>query len=306
MTNNRAIKKFGISYRQNTIDECFKNDVNQFEVFKTDEKTRQEPHFHEYIQMWYVRKGAYKHHFDGMEFELFKGNLFIIPPMFGHFVDTSESEDFELIACEFSEDFINSAPDVKERNTLFNLAYLEPILISAKLIKPFIYFKGEAAKAIEELLCELHDVYIKQDGFFETQVKANIIKLLTLIAREYKKISTDDRDALFEKYRAAIQSALDYINENFAEKIYLDEVCKIALMSPSSFSYVFKQITGNTFTEYLMYLRIMHAREMLIKSNKSQVEICNECGFNDAVYFHRVFKKITGLSPGMYRKLNKR
>lgn len=297
----QVINKFGISYRRFSLDDCFKNDISQFEVYRTTVQECQTPHFHDYIQMWYVKKGSYRHHFNGMDFELSQGNLLIIPPMFGHYVDTSKSEDTELLTCEFTEDFINGAADAEERDTLFNLVYLEPIMLSAKLTKPFLNFKGNAAASIEALLTELNEMYIRRDMFFKTQVKASIIKLLTLIAREYKDISTSDHDALIDKYHDAIQSVLDYMDKNYAEKIYLDEICKTALMSPSSFSYVFKQITGNTFTEYLMYLRVMHARELLDTTLKSQVEICGECGFNDAVYFHRVFKKVTGLSPGQYR-----
>ena len=74
------------------------------------------------------------------------------------------------------------------------------------------------------------------------------------------------------------------------------------MMSPTYFSYVFKQITGRTFTEYLNYLRIMKAKELLTNSNKTVSGISYEVGFNDPAYFDRVFKKEVGMSPGKYRK----
>lgn len=300
-TNLSALRS---TYAYLRADDAFKEDVLPFMVFKSVGQTRQSPHSHDYIQMWYVLKGQCYHHYNGNDFIMEKGNLFILPPNTLHYITAEQFPETELIACEFSESFINENAGSSEKNTLFNMAYLEPVLIDYNLIKPSITFTGRAAETIEALLEELLEEYEKQDAFFSLLIKANILKLLALIAREYERNLTAERDELFTKYRTAINSALDYIDNHYTDKIYLEDVCRIALMSPSSFSFIFKQITGHTFTEYLLYLRVLRARTLLKDMGYSIADICFECGFNNTAYFHRTFKRITGISPGQYRKIS--
>lgn len=287
-----------------TVDWALPNNYFHFKSVIDTIRGADTPHAHFFVQMWYVLNGTYRHHFNGKDYELGKGSLLIVPPMFVHCIDTSKSgEDIQLVNCEFSTDFINSFPDTDEQRTLFNLLFLEPILIIANQAKPFLTFEGQSAEPIDSMFGELRHEYYKRDKFSAVYIRATIIKLLALIAREFEKKTTEEQNALYSKYRAAIQDALDYINTHYTKKIYLDEVCRIALMSSRAFSYIFKYITGRTFTEYVLYLRVMRARELLSTTDRKQFDISRECGFANEYYFHRVFKKITGLLPGEYRKL---
>ena len=252
---------------------------------------------------WVCLNGTYRHHFNSKDYELGK-EACLLYLRCSSIVSTSKSgEDIQLVNCEFSTDFINSFPDTDEQRTLFNLLFLEPILIIANQAKPFLTFEGQSAEPIDSMFGELRHEYYKRDKFSAVYIRATIIKLLALIAREFEKKTTEEQNALYSKYRAAIQDALDYINTHYTKKIYLDEVCRIALMSSRAFSYIFKYITGRTFTEYVLYLRVMRARELLSTTDRKQFDISRECGFANEYYFHRVFKKITGLLPGEYRKL---
>lgn len=284
-------------------DDNFSGDVLPFMVFKTIGQEDQQLHSHDYIQMWYVLSGRCKNHYNGKDFTMNKGDLFILPPNTYHYITCDSSPNNELITCEFSEEFINENIVNPDKGTLFNMTFLEPILIDYNLIEPSISFSGQAAQNIESLLKELLYEYEKQDAFFSTLIKANILKLLALIAREYEKNLTQERNELFNKYRTAINAALEYMHDHFTEKIYLEDVCRIALMSPSSFSYIFKQITGHTFTEYLIYLRVLKSRTLLEITDTAISDISLSCGFNNAEYFHRAFKKSIGISPGEYRRL---
>ena len=77
------------------------------------------------------------------------------------------------------------------------------------------------------------------------------------------------------------------------------------MMSTSTFSYIFKQVTGKTFSEYVMNLRVSHAAELLRDTQISLVEICEICGFSDSNYFSRVFKKTYGMPPSQFRRVMK-
>ncbi len=284
-----------------TSEANFSKDPFPFMTFTAHAGERQTLHSHDYVQMWYVRRGEYRQHLNGADFTLTRGNLFIIPPYMAHSIDTTICKDVELIACEFSSDFMRIAAQ-EDTESLFDIVYLEPVLIHCKTLEPSLYFSGASAQEIEALLTELLREYSERDRFYSTMIRANVLRLLALIARQYGEQRDFTRAETFARYRAAVNRALQYIDANFSEKIYLEDVCRIALMSPSAFSSIFKSITGSTFTEYLLYRRISKARELLTETARPVTEICHDCGFNDPAYFHRVFKKITGVSPGQHRK----
>lgn len=259
-------------------------------------------HMHNYMQLWYVLEGSFRHSIDNQIFVQKQGDFLFVPPFFPHQIDTSESQNVEFIFCDLTEGFLNIFPDSNEKETLFNLTYLRPVIMNAYHKNPFLSFTGKSKKQFENLFLELLNEYSNSSELSSTYLRTLIARLFTLITREYEAVSPHEEDALFIKYRYAIQDALDHIDTHFTENIHLKDICKIALMSVSSFSYVFKQITGKTFIEYVNYLRVRHACNLLMDTNRSLLNICNECGFYDLAYFSRIFKRILGYPPSTYRK----
>jgi YesN/AraC family two-component response regulator len=228
-----------------------------------------------------------------------------VPPFIPHQIDTSRSENAEFIFLNLSEEFLDVLPNDSTKNTLFNLAYLRPIITNAYNMKPFISFSRESSGQMEGFLFELIDEYKNYSELSRIYIRTTLARILNLVAREYEQIAPRNDDDLFKKYRDAIQQALSYIDEHYTENIQLKTISKIALMCERSFSYVFKQITGKTFTEYLQYMRIRKAQSLLSNTDNSLLSISLECGFYDTAHFCHCFKKITGTSPGNYRGIQK-
>ena len=104
------------------------------------------------------------------------------------------------------------------------------------------------------------------------------------------------------KVPSIINEAKLYISQNFANpNLMLQDVAKAVNMSKSRFSTVFSQHAGQTFTEYLIYLRLNKAKELLRTTNLRSSQIALETGYNDSHYFSYIFKKNTGLTPSDYR-----
>ena len=61
-------------------------------------------------------------------------------------------------------------------------------------------------------------------------------------------------------------------------------------------------MAGKTFVQYLNEYRIQMACRMLEKGEKSVSEVCYAVGFGDVPYFHRMFKRMTGTTPGKYKE----
>lgn len=264
-----------------------------------------EPHIHDCMQLWYIINDSCIQNFNGTSFVQKRGDFLIVPPFFPHNIDTRNSQNIQFITCEFSEGFITDLLINDKANLFFNFMYLKPLLANAALMHPFLTFDEETTLRIESLLSELLTEYQTISEFSLSYIRMTLIKLLTLLVDEYEKISPAEDARLYTKYRTSIQTAQDFIDEHYTKNIRLKDICKIAMMSVTSFSCVFKQITGKTFTEYLNYLRVCHARRLLVETDLPMIEICLECGFCDTAYFSRIFKRMTGTTPGLFRKENK-
>jgi AraC-like DNA-binding protein len=81
-----------------------------------------------------------------------------------------------------------------------------------------------------------------------------------------------------------------------------EDAANIAMISPSHFRYLFKNITGKTYVEYVNGIRVQKAMERLRESNGNVLDICYAVGFESIANFNRVFKRIVGTSPTEFRK----
>ena len=102
---------------------------------------------------------------------------------------------------------------------------------------------------------------------------------------------------------SVIHEAKVYMSQNFQNpNLMLPDVAEAVNMSKSRFSAVFSQATGQTFTEYLIHLRLNKAKELLKTTNYKNSQIADETGYNDSHYFSYIFKKNTGMTPSEYRE----
>lgn len=99
-----------------------------------------------------------------------------------------------------------------------------------------------------------------------------------------------------------LSAALKHMEQNLSQELNREDIAKIAGMSPGHFSRIIKETTGKTFSEILTGYRIARASQLLVRTNKSLVQIALECGFTDQSYFSRVFRKSKNCTPNEYRK----
>ncbi len=142
-----------------------------------------------------------------------------------------------------------------------------------------IYYSFKTARHIRHILVEKEDP-----------------KPLILGVREMGDVSED------KKVPSVISEAKVYMAQNFTNpNLMLQDVARAVGMSNSRFSTVFSQQNGQTFTEYLIYLRLNKARDLLRTTDLRSSQIAREVGYNDSHYFSYIFKKNTGITPSEYR-----
>jgi len=104
------------------------------------------------------------------------------------------------------------------------------------------------------------------------------------------------------KHAAMISLAKDYIKKNYMKPISLEEVAAQVFLSPTYFSRIFKEATGENFNLYVNKVRIEAAKKCLTSENSPLSDISILTGFEDQSYFSKVFKRMTGVTPNKYRE----
>ncbi|TKD72419.1 AraC family transcriptional regulator [Pseudalkalibacillus hwajinpoensis] len=99
----------------------------------------------------------------------------------------------------------------------------------------------------------------------------------------------------------AIVEASMFAMNHYGEEIGPDEMAASSGMSRYHFTRQFKQYTNQTPIQYLTDIRIKKAKELLLNTKYSSEDIAALIGYKNANYFNKVFKKVTGTSPGKYR-----
>lgn len=99
-----------------------------------------------------------------------------------------------------------------------------------------------------------------------------------------------------------IQRVTQYIEAHYRGSITLEQLSRLADMTPTSFSRFFSAHTGRTLSDYITSVRIGHAAHLLLTSDMGVAEICYDCGFNTISHFNRSFKKQKGCSPSLFRE----
>ena len=282
------VKNFVLSYYENTAD--------NFHIQKLSKVTEaQKPHTHEYFQIYFIAKGTLLHHVENASAYLNQGDMFIIPPGVTHYISPSPNTvfySFSFMEDLFSEHYTSSK---LARNFLRSLQTSEDIYVKAKIL-----MDSEEIFYIENIMAHiLKEFNNKTVGYYD-MVHAYAQLIVTMLAREY--FSTKDRfiSEHFEDNRQFVLHCVEYIENNFADKITLDEISKKSAMSKSYFCALFSKITGHSFNYFLNMCRIKAATSYINKGYKITA-IYGLCGYNDFSTFNRNFNKIMGISPLEYK-----
>lgn len=97
-----------------------------------------------------------------------------------------------------------------------------------------------------------------------------------------------------------VKKILDYINENYYKNLTNKEIAAVFGFNPNYISDTVKKYTGFSLHGYLLHIRILKSLTYLEAQNRTISEIADLCGFSEAGYFSRYFKKEMGISPTEY------
>lgn len=113
-----------------------------------------------------------------------------------------------------------------------------------------------------------------------------------------------DLSTSFDKVAVAkLHTVFEHVEENLSREISLEEAATLNGMNREYFCRFFKKASGITFVDYVNFVRIFRAQELLISTQESISDISDSLGFSSVSYFTRVFKNITNTTPAYYRNI---
>ncbi|MBR3803813.1 MAG: helix-turn-helix transcriptional regulator [Clostridia bacterium] len=230
-------------------------------------------HYHPVLEIYYMKRGSCNYFIDDKSYRVETGDIVFIPSGIIHKTTyDTEFHDRWLINC--SEFFIPES--VREKLSLL----------------PHIFRKSEVTLECEKVMQKIAKEYKASDEFSVDALKGLTYELIFLLVRNAGEQTETPSGSAF------IESAVKYIQENYAQEVTLSGVAKTLSVSPEHLSRTFKKQTGFGFSEYLTLYRLQKA-EYVLKNEpgRSVNAVAFACGFNDSNYFSYKFKKTYGYPP---------
>lgn len=160
---------------------------------------------------------------------------------------------------------------------------------------------------VEDILTELR-MSVQQSNEDQVWLKEKLHALMQRILwvrndslMEIEQVSAARASTRNELYRR-IYRARDFIAASYNQPLLLEEMAKVACLSPNHFLRSFKQIFCRTPHQYLTNLRLKEAQKLLELTNLPIIQICQSVGFESHASFSSLFRRYFGLSPEKYRR----
>ncbi len=174
---------------------------------------------------------------------------------------------------------------------------------------PLIFmYSNTTPYAVYDDTCELWQLFgkietelIEKTECYEEYIKANIYFIAAFMFRN--GFLTKDAYRVSAKNMEKIMPSVKYLEDNYQMDMTLEDISGISSLDKFYFCKLFKQTLGITCTEYLNYIRLYHAEELLIKTDMNISEIALCCGFNSIQYFNRIFRREKNCTPRQFKEL---
>ncbi|MCY9659982.1 AraC family transcriptional regulator [Paenibacillus chondroitinus] len=266
-----------------------------FKDIKTPNRELPE-HLHDRFELVYIYSGNGTFFLNQMLYEMNEGDLFIIPGNTVHQALPDSEFPITATAVYFDPQLIGhyAAGDSFTNMQVFERArkYKNYKLVVPAAIRP----------QLEETLKQIHEELERHEAGFRYAVQLHLNSLLISINRLILKESHHQLVAS-DIGPPWLLNILQHLDQFHTEPIAgLSYLAKHASVSTAHLSRVFKQLTGMNITDYVNAKRISTAKELLLTSDLGIDTIAHNCGYESLPYFHKLFKKFTGVTPGVYRR----
>ena len=250
-------------------------------------------HWHDEFEIIYVRSGFLAVSISGESYIGKTGDAFVVSPGNLHLMG-SQTGTVDYYTFLFPLKYISFRTD-----DMLDEKLLEPLNSGHLMICPRV--KDTAKELCEQLI----DIYMAENDETESKITAQIktkIILLQFILEMWKKGFVIENDT--SGRNTVEKEMVSYIQQNFTGKISLREFGEQFHLSEKYISRYFKEHFHITLSQYVTYLRLEHAKQLLQDTDIPVTDVAMQSGYQNVSYFIRSFQKAYAVSPLKYRKNN--
>ena len=150
------------------------------------------------------------------------------------------------------------------------------------------------------ILDELYETASSEDHVRDMRIFEKLASLLTLLMEQ--SWNPENRRRITAK-KQNLQNVKEYLDRHYMDRINLDDLAEKFYINKFYLARIFKEQFGVSINNYLLQIRITHAKQLLRFTDQTVEAIGRECGVEDANYFSRMFRKVEGISPGEFRRM---
>jgi AraC family transcriptional regulator len=132
---------------------------------------------------------------------------------------------------------------------------------------------------------------------YESLARIFLVKLV----QRYGELRSEALDFSRGFTASHYKRVLDFVAERFGRPIAIEDMARVAGLSPAHFSRLFKEVLGDSPYQFVMDYRVEQAKRMLADRSRPLSDIALACGFADQAHFTRIFKRLTGTTPKAFR-----
>lgn len=245
------------------------------------------PHMHKDFEIDLILNGSLTLLSASKEISLKENDIFIINPYVSHEIKSNDSA--LIISLQVSPTFFaHYFPQIEDLEFDLSTLHMEQ--------SPAIY------QQIHTILFDLASAYYQKEDFAPVRcaLLINQLFLSLLNTGKYRLISQKEKAASLAR-QARMKKIVQYIDDHYKEKLLLSDIAGQTQLNLYYLSHFFKEAFGTSFQNYIAKLRCEHARQLLLLTDYSLLDISLSCGFSDPKYFNKGFLEQYGCTPKDYR-----
>jgi len=290
LTGKKELRTLVENRKAYTLNHC------ELNIYETYERSELVPlTFSDLVITSMLRGKKVMHLFDKPGFDYLPGETVIVPPnvtMTIDFPEASEINPSQCTALAINQQEIRNTLDFlnenypRANNDLWQLNYQQ-----------FHFFNNyELAQLINKFISISTGDNLAKDVLANLTLKELLIRIMQMqnlhdIKDNLNQMSASNRFAYI----------LQYIKAHLTEKLNIDVLSQMAYMSKASFFRAFKHELGVSPVDYIIKERIQLAKQFMQNPYCSIADACFKAGFNNQHYFSRVFRKMVGTTPSLYK-----
>lgn len=249
-------------------------------------------HFHPEYEIVFVETESGFRHIGNHISKYMGSDLALIGPNIPHLnFDYGVKAKVDTVVVQMKENFLGQY--------FFSLPEIGAIKMLFENAKNGLVFYGETKKVVGKKLKQLVAL-----SHFEQLI--TLLQVFNLLANSNEVEMLHARpiaNAVVLKQQQRLQKVYHFIETNYQNEIDVHTVAKLCNLTTAAFCRYFKKSTHYTFTHFLNQFRINQSKKFLIQGY-NVTEACYQSGFANISYFNKIFKKVTGENPSVFKNKN--